>query len=318
MANQLAGSSASLRAGFEPSFGTVATTMYELPFAPTLTLNTTQDLQESSVMNGTRSATEGFLGFKDGAGSLTVPVDTKAIGFWLKGFFNSPTTVDNLDGTYTHTFIIDDTTIPSLSLEIAHLDKANTFYRHLGFKCNNFSLSLGGDDELLMNIELVGKDSSSETTQIVAPTLTLNNGVKFQKFNNVISGLSGADDVRTYTVDYTNNLDTSSYTVNTGSARNDIPLGMTGITGTIEANFTGNGLNTASESFSTEQIISTITSGNDILVVKTNEIKLNKQVGKEISTPQGIVASYNYTAFHKDNATASSIVVELTNTIATY
>lgn len=316
--SQLQGSSVSTRIGFEASFGTPATVMHEIPFAPTLNVNTTQELQESTVMTGTRSASQGFLGFKDGAGSLTVPVESKAFGLWLKAFFNVPTTVDNGDGTYTHTFVVNDVNIPSLTVEQAHLDKANTFYRHVGFKANNLSLSLGGDDELLATIELVGKDSTKETTEVAVPSTTYKTGTKFQKFNNLISGLTGADDVRTYTIDYTNNLDGSSYTVNNGSARNDIPTGMSGVTGTIEANFTGEALASSSESFATETIVSTLTQGTDILKITTNEININKQVGQEIASPQGILANYDYVAFHKDGATASSIIVELTNDIASY
>ena len=120
---QAQGSSTSLRIGKETSFGVTGATSYEVPFAPTLDIKETQALNDSSVIRGTRSMDRSFLGFKSVDGSLTVPVDTKAFPKFLEAFFGAPTTTGS--SPYTHTFKINNTTIPSLFAEVAHKDWAN-------------------------------------------------------------------------------------------------------------------------------------------------------------------------------------------------
>ena len=316
---QLTGANASLRVGFETTFGTPATTMYEMPFIVTSAdFNTTQELQQSEENTGKRSEGQGFLGNKNGQGSLTVPLRGNSFGFWMKAALGNATPVNNGDGTFTHTFTINNTVLPSLTIEVAHLDKANTFYRHVGFKVNTAEIALGGDGELVMTLSFVGQDSTSETTQVAVPDTSLKSGVKYQNFDNVVSGIASASDVRNYTVNISNDLDESSYTVNKQGARNDIPHGFAPVTGNLEANFTGDGLNVSSAGFITESLVSTLTSGTESIVITVNELKLDKIIGQPISSAQGILTNLNWRAFHENGAVESSIIVELTNTIAAY
>lgn len=307
---QAQGSSVSLRMGKETSFGVTGATSYEIGFAPTLDLKETQALNDSTVMRGTRNMDKAFLGFKSVDGSLVVPLDDNAFGKVLEGFLNIPATVDNLDGTYTHTFKVNDTSIPSYFFEQAHTD-IGEFHLLNGIKFNNFDISLGGDGELLCNINIMGQKSTRSATQVLVPTAITS--VKFEQFQAAITGATKVKDI---TINYTNNLDGTSYVIGDGGTRGDIPLGMVGVSGTFTALYEDDTLLAAARNNTDQAFVITLISGVNILEFDMAEVTLSP-TGVVVDSPQGLVQTFDYTAFWKADADESALLVKLTNSNAT-
>ena len=303
------GSSTSLRIGFETSFGIKGGTAYEVPFMPTLDIKETQNLNDSAVIRGTRNMDKSFLGFKAVDGSVSVPVDTKTTPKWLKGFLGDAVTTGT--GPYTHVFKIQDLTIPSLFVEVAHED-LSLFYLHNGIKCNSFDVSFGGDGELMMNINLMGQKTTKATSQAVAPTAITGN-TKFEQFQ---AAITGASSVKDFSINYTNNLDGSQYTIGDGGVRGEIPLGMAGVSGSFTALFENSTLLDAAKANTTQSLTVTLTNGANSIEFDLEEVTL-EPTGVSIDSPQGLSQTFNYTAFWNAGTNASALQVTVVNDSAT-
>jgi len=305
------GASVSLRVGKESSFGTTGATSYEIPFSPTLDFKETQSLNDSSVIRGTRNMDRSFLGFKAVDGSLSIPLDTKSAPKFLEGFFNTPTTVDNGDSTYTHTFKVANTAIPSYFVEVAHID-LGLYYLHNGIKMNNFDLSFGGDGELLMNISALGQKTTKAVAQAVAPT-ALTNNLKFGQFQ---ASITGATNVKDLSLNYTNNLDGGQYVIGDGGVRGEIPLGMVGVSGSFTALFEDDALLADARNNVDKALKITLTNGTNVVDFDMKEVVL-EPTGVTVDSPQGLTQTFNYTAFWRADAGSSALTVALTNDSAT-
>lgn len=94
---QAKGSATRLLIDFETSPGVVPDfedrNPIVVPFNST-ELQAARSLQRAETIRGDRSASEPFQGFKDVSGNLTIPIDAKLFGRFLKLAFGSPTTTD--------------------------------------------------------------------------------------------------------------------------------------------------------------------------------------------------------------------------------
>ena len=301
------GSSVSLRVGKETSFGVTGDTSYEIPFSPTLDFKETQALNDSSVIRGTRNMDRSFLGFKAVDGSLSIPLDTKSAPKFLEGFFNAPVDVDNEDGTYTHTFTVANTAIPSYFVEVAHLD-LGLYYLHNGIKMNNFDLSFGGDGELLMNISALGQKTTKADAEVVAPT-ALTNNLKFGQFQ---ASITGATNVKDLSLSYTNNLDGGQYVIGDGGVRGEIPLGMVGVSFSFTALFENDDLLADARNNVDKALSISLTNGTNSITFDLAETVLTP-TGVTVDSPQGLTQSFDGTAFWRAGTANSSLVVTVVN-----
>ena len=105
---------------------------------------------------------------------MVVPVDSVAFPYWLKAMFGAPTTTGS--DPYEHVFDVGDT-MPSEVMEMRFSDGSTviTYAKHNGVKVSNFSMSMGGDQELVATIGLEGaSETLSGTAYDASPTsLTL-------------------------------------------------------------------------------------------------------------------------------------------------
>jgi len=306
------GSSVSLRMGYEPSFGIDATSTTEIPFIPTLTLSETQNQNQSNVINGNRDASEPYLGFKSASSSFSVPLDTRLSGHWFKSALGTVVSTDNA-GVITHKFTRNDTVLPSLTLEKAHTD-INTFHKGNGFKLNDFAFAFGGEEEAKLDLNFIGQKVTLGTVELVAPA-TNGIGAKFEPFTATVTG---ATKVKSGSISYNNNLDGGQYVIGDNGTVGDIPLGMVAVTGSFTAIYENDTLlNLAKNSTTTSLSVKLTIDANNSVEFKINEMKL-EPTGIEVSSPQGIEQSFNFTAFYKAGADNSALVVTLVNDVASY
>lgn len=310
---QLQGSSTQITIGFESSYGVASSTGYIVPFAPTLNASTNQAINSSAVITGNASPSQPFLGFKDGAVSGSFPVDDKAMAQWLKGLFGSPTTVDNFNGTYTHTYKIGKT-IPSMFMEVNHSDVgAGLYYTTVGIGLNTLSFSIGGDGELLATIEGIAKDTTKSTTSTVTAS-DYTDGVKFGQFQ---AAITGATNVKTFDLNYSNAIDGDTYIIDGTGSRNGVPKGIAEVGGSFTTLFEDDSIFASARSFTDFPLDATFTSGTSILKFDMQEAKLDAVTNPEIAGAAGIIASFNFQAYLASGSNDTALQVELTNTLAT-
>ena len=312
MAGQLQGSSTEVVIGFETAYGVPDTTGFMIPMAPTSSAMTSQAINSSSVINGSASPSQPFLGFKDGKASFTIPVDDKAFAYWLKGLFGSPTTTGA--GPYLHTYKIG-TTIPSMFIEINHTDATGgLFYMTKGIGLNTLSFSLGGDGELLATIEGIAKDTTKTTTTAVTTLITdVTDGIKFGQFT---AAITGATNVKTFDLNYGNNVDADTYVIDGTGSRGGVPKGIADVSGSFTTLFEDDSIFASSRAFTDFPLDVTLTSGTSILKFDMEEAKLDAVTNPEIAGAAGLIGSFNFQAYLNSGANATALQVELTNTIA--
>lgn len=303
------GSAFEFSLGYETTFGTTpgVPATFQLPIN-TIEFNATQALNDTATITGDRNATQPFLGYKTVDGSVTVPVDANAFGYWLKLLFGVPVTTGV--GPYEHVFSVGDA-VPSAFTEKAHTD-LTLFYLANGVKANTMEINFGGDDELVATIGLIGAKETKGTATVATPTaVTLDRFAKFE------AALTGATNIKNFSISYTNSLDGDQYTIDNGSQRGGIPEGLAMVSGTLEALFEDDTLLLAARDQTEQSITVTLTSGTNVLEFQIGELVL-EPTGVSVTTPLGLVQSFNYKGYYTDHADASVLQVTLTNAESSY
>ncbi|MEE3046653.1 MAG: phage tail tube protein [Pseudomonadota bacterium] len=117
------GADAQLLATFESTYGTAPDGsgggVYKKLSFKSSTLGGEKPLGYDPILGQGRDAQDPYYDALTVNGDIVVPVDLRAIGFWLKGLLGSADTTDNLDGTYTHVFTSGGD-LPSLAIETGH------------------------------------------------------------------------------------------------------------------------------------------------------------------------------------------------------
>lgn len=295
-----------MRMGTEATFGTVATAMVNFPYL-TFDLTQSQNQNDSNVIRTGRDFSQPFLGFKTATATAEVPLTSIAIGYFLKAMLGTASApVDNLDGTWTHTFTASSE-IPSISLEKAYTDVAR-FHLGTGFKIVDGAINYGGEDEPTMSFNFAGVRVATSGAQTVAPTQVID-GVKFEPFE---SGLTGATNVTTADVTISNNLQTDQYIIGSGGELASLPEGKVGAEGTFEAYYEDDTYITDALGSIERSLTMTYAKALNKIEFIMQEIMLGTP--SVTSAGEGQVQSVPFKAFFGDGTNGQSISVKLTNT----
>lgn len=129
------GANAQLLAAWETTPGAKpAANWRKLPFVE-LDVGAVQPLESSDVLGRGREPDAPGRGPITDDGTLTVPVDVRDFGFWLKGLLGAPATAGGV-----HTFTSGKTSVPTLALDIGFTDVGDFFTHTL---CVVDSLKIG-------------------------------------------------------------------------------------------------------------------------------------------------------------------------------
>jgi hypothetical protein len=138
-----------------------------------------RDLEDDTLLGEGRDAQDPVYGAFDVSGSYEVPMDLRGSGFHLKGLFGVPATVDNGDGTYTHTFVSGGV-LPSLTTQIGHTALATPKYmRCMGVKLGGYAFDMARTGAASATIDALaqGEEKLSATSD-AAP-----NSYELRRFN---------------------------------------------------------------------------------------------------------------------------------------
>jgi len=231
---------------FESTYGTTPSITpgdtIQMPFVSS-EVGSTENMIMSEVINsGSPHETEPSFGHVDVGGDTVVPMDVRYVGHWLKALStDAPDTVDNGDGTYTHTFdpaSDADADIPSFSYEEGYPD-VNEYKLFNGCKVGGCNINFELNQELNMDLTIAGRQevgpASSSIDSSPSTPYTL------QKF--FAKGIGINVDGTTYNIATSMNLsivpvlDTEVYTVSGNGFRHSLPLIGYEITGSFNALF---------------------------------------------------------------------------------
>jgi len=279
------------------------------------TIGAQQNQNEASTLTGRRDKTEPILGNIDVSGDVEVPIDVIGTGYWLKGLFGAPTTVDNLDGTYTHTFKVVETQ-PSMVIEKGFPD-VPSYFKYNGVKINGLQFEFGGDGELTMSLTLVGTTETVSSTEYDA-SATAVILTRFQNFQaSIKEGGVTLGNVTQGNLSLEAGLDTEIYLIGGQGTRGRLVEGDFAISGAITTLFEDEGILNKAVNSTESSLEITFTNGTNVLSFLIPELKYQR-TSPTIEGPQGVVFETPFNAYYSDAAENSSIVVTLTNTQTSY
>ncbi|RCK32490.1 hypothetical protein TH9_12205 [Thalassospira xiamenensis] len=121
-------------------------------------------LGNDSLLGQGRDGQDPYFEAENVNGGISVPIDLRGIGFWLKGLLGDPATADNGDGTYDHVFTSGGDDLPSMTIEKGH-PKLTTqrFELITGFICGSISFDLARTGPASASIEGIAQGSTIQT-----------------------------------------------------------------------------------------------------------------------------------------------------------
>ncbi|GBG57777.1 hypothetical protein SPFL3102_01496 [Sporomusaceae bacterium FL31] len=298
---------------FESSFGTNPTTKApkSLPFN-NVEIVAKQALIDSATIQATRNPQKPGLGRVAVDGSITIPMDLNAIGYWFKGMFGS--VVPTGSGPYSHVWKAVNSQ-PSMVIEKGFTD-INQYFIYNGCKINSFKLPFGGDGELVATAELMGATEMLSSTQYAVPTV-----IALERVSNYQASLKegGATvaNVLSGELNIGFGLDGGQYTIGNSNCRGDIPEGILAITGTIKALFQDASLINKGINGTESSLELILENGTKSLSIKLPEIQYER-TSPTITGPAGITLDLAFRGFYGNDPGNSAVIVTLVNQTPSY
>ena len=308
------GARASLKAGFETTYGTAATVFGQYPFYSN-DLGGSQELEEDTPLGYGRNSLAPTQGDFSVEGAIEVPVDVRNFGFWLKAALGAPTTTDNGDGTYTHDFESGASTLPSITVEKGMTD-INQFEVQTGVMVNSMAYSFERGGSAKCTINAIGKDETVNGTTIDAsPDIS-----QFERYSgfhgSITSGGSSLGSVTQGDFTFSNGLDPVR-TIRNDRSIDGVDLGQCMVEGQITVRYENATLmNKAINGEAIDLVFEYQRSADEFVKFTMHEVYLPKPK-TSIEGANGIEATFNFKAAYNESA-GTMLSVELKNDVDAY
>ena len=315
-AGQQRGSLVPIIIDFETTYGSDpgSPAAIQIPYVSE-SLSGTREQNVSDVINGTRNPSRPFQGNTDVGGDITVPVDKRYFGYWLKALLGAPTTTGA--GPYTHTYKINDTNcLPSMVIQ-KDMSDIPRFYKYNGVKVASMSMSIGGSGELLATFSLVGATVADSASDYDA-TPTTHSYEQYRQLDAAVNeGGSASSEFTSIDIDMNNNLDTDVFTIGGGGTRSSLPEGKMSLTGSGVILYDNQTLYDKAKNATETSIEAVFTRGSESLTIDFNEVEYGLQ-DPQVGGNEGLVLNLDFQAYDDDDAANSAVVVTLINDISSY
>ena len=229
------GSGSALLLKRETAYGTQASGNYfRMPFNR-CSLGSEQGLIDDPVLGYGRDPRAPLQDVINDEGDIVVPMDPRYLGFWLTGLLGDPVTVDNLDGTWTHTFGSGAADIPSYSIEVG-LAQVPAFFMHTGVKLNSMALEFARSGAAAATINAIAQgETRNVSSQGGTPTtLAFSRISQFQ--GSIKRGGTPVGNLTAGSLTYSNNLEKIETIRNDGKIDGADPT-IASLTGRIDVRF---------------------------------------------------------------------------------
>jgi len=312
------GTTAVVAVGEEGTFGTAATTGFELPINSD-TVSGGFARNSPATLTGTRNPVVPFAGNTEVSGDIVVPLDDEAFWYWLQLAFGNPTTSGAGD-PYTHIFKIGDTQ-PSFTHAKEFTDLAtDKWMEAVGCKIGSMSIEFGGDGELVATFSVMG---SNETIETATPFSVSQTAValdeRYENFHAVINEGGGANtQIKTFSLNVDFGLDTSQRTISGAGTLGSIPEGIVSVTGNIKGIFEDTVIlekGRDSTETSLELALTSAVTASHILTFDVNELQYSFRT-PVIEGPTGLDIDLDFVGYYTNDAAASALMVTNINASA--
>ncbi len=157
-----------LLAAFEASYGVLPADGYTRLSFKECSLGAERPLGYDPLLGQGRDAQDPYYEAVKDEGDVGVPLDVRALGFWLRGLLGTPVSADNGDGTFSHQFTSGGT-LPSLALEIGHAKLATPkFFRHAGTKLDKLAFDMARSGAANATISVIAQGETEAAAAIDA------------------------------------------------------------------------------------------------------------------------------------------------------
>lgn len=313
MSDQATGALSKMVIGFEDvATGTAATAGFEVPFiSSSLSLNKNKTV--SQVIDGDYNPKKPSSGNKLVSGQVVVPLDSIATWYWFSSMFNTLTT----SGTdpYDHEFKMAGTTKrTALTIEHQYLDlDTPQYFQYLGCKINQASVSVGGEGELIMTMDIVGISRTVDTSSFDGSATDIGYGPLDNSDASLKEGGSAYADSTTVDFSIGFNVQTDQYVIGGGGELGDVPDGRMAVSGNNTFLFKDlTLLNKGINDTETSLEFTFTQSASSQIIIEFPELQYAES-DPGIPGPQGLLVTLPWQAYYDDNADSSSVVVTVTN-----
>jgi hypothetical protein len=229
------GARAQMALAFETSYGTPPTGGFtKMPFAST-TLGSEQPLLNSELLGYGRDPLAPIKDAVTADGSVVVPIDAAAFGFWLKAAFGTPVTTGAAPGPFTHEFRSGAWSLPSMSIETG-MPEVPRYAMYSGCVLDSLSWQMQRSGLLTATASLVAQGETIASTS-AAGTLADLDLQRFGHFNGAITrNGQPLGNIISAEITYANNLDRVE-TIRADGRIDGADPSIAALTGKIEVRF---------------------------------------------------------------------------------
>lgn len=308
------GARAGLALAFESTYGTAPASGFKaMPFASG-NLKDDQPLIESELLGYGNDPASPIRDMISVDGTIRVPVDTDAIGYWLKLLLGAPTTTGTTPKV--HTFTSGGLTRPSASIELQNPDVPNyVMFSGLGVESAMFEFATSG--LLTAEMKLIGQKAAADSTTSDAGTIAAVAGSRFGHFNGSVKrGGTVLGNVTKAKFTYANNFDPVRVVRSDGLIAGIDPT-VASLTGEVTIRFDDTTLLTQAQNGTTAALeFGWTIDANASLLMTAHQVHLARP-SREVSGPKGVEMTFQMVA-SKAASPARMLTAVLTNSVAAY
>ena len=307
------GARSQMALAFETQYGTPpAAGWFKTPFASS-GLGSEQPLLNSELLGYGRDPQAPVPDAIAADGDVSVPIDLRAWGIWLKAAFGSPTTTGT--DPYTHVFTSGGWDLPSLSIEIG-MPEVPFFAMNSGVTLNTLSWQMQRSGLLTATAGLIaqGETPGTATGSGALSEFAIKRFGNFQ--GSIKRGGSALGNVVSAQINYTNNLDRIE-TIRADGKIDGADPSIAALTGQIDVRFADQTLLTqAIDGDPAELSFGYAFGAGEAFELIAHAVYLPKP-RLQIQGPQGIQASFQWQAA-LDGVAGTMCTATLINDVATY
>lgn len=297
----------------ETSYGlTPAATFFKLPLV-SHSMGEEQGLIEDDQLGFGREGLDPTYDVVNNDGDIVIPVELRAIGFWLRQTFGPPTTTGPVNGKYTHVFTSGAASLPSTSIEMGNPDEP-AWSTNYGAVVNSIKISMTRSGQLNATLSLIAQGETDPVNASIAGVTTLLRGPRFAQATGNITIEGGvAADIVSADISYSNGLDKVEVIRSDGRiAGVDPGKGMTN--GSLTARGPRGTLFAKARAKLPAAISFGWTQDGGSLLFSLPRVFLPKPK-RAVTGPKGIQATFNYQA---SGANGAQLTATLVNDVASY
>lgn len=307
------GARSQLALAFETTYGTAPASGYtRMPYASS-TLGAQQPLLENELLGYGRDPLPPSRDAITADGDVVIPIDSRALGYWLKGAFGAPATTGS--DPYTHVFESGAWSLPSMAIEVGLPDVPSyAVFTGCAVDRINFQMQRSGLLTATVGLQAQGEDlfTTAQTGTLADLELT-----RFGHFNGSVKrNGSPLGNVVSAEVTYANNLDPVE-TIRADGKRDGFDPAMTALSGRIDVRFADTTLlDQAIAGDAAELEFGWSIASGPSLKFELPAVYLPRP-RREIPGPQGIQVSFEWQAAQDDEGDPMCVVT-LVNDVASY